>query len=234
MKSLFVTGTDTGVGKTAVTAGLARLLKVRGVNVGVMKPAASGCEPGEDGELRSDDAELLQQAAGTLHPRAAVTPVALRAPLSPHMAARLESKDLNRGKAREAILAAWRNLRARHEVVLVEGVGGFMVPIADHYLVADLARDLELPVLIVAADRLGVISHALLTVEAVRRRGLEVAGILLNRPGDNDLASHTNYEALSLCTRERVFGPLAGLGGRFSFESMATELAKTGLLEALA
>lgn len=164
---LFVTGTDTGVGKTFVTAALARAARDAG-SVAACKPVASGVPPGAAGE----DAELLGAAAG--HPPAGFA--RLRAPLSPHRAARLEGRTLGRD-----LLERIGELRA--DTVLVEGVGGWKVPLAlDPPLwVEDLARATGGPVLVVAPDRLGALHQALVTVEAVRRAGFDVAAVVLNR-----------------------------------------------------
>lgn len=164
-EALFVTGTDTGVGKTVVTAALAAALARAGVAVRALKPVASGVPEGEPGE----DASLLALAAG----HAPKSFVRLVAPLSPHRAALLEETEVD-----PDALLAW--LRAeRGEVTLAEGAGGFEVPVTPRYRMSDLAEALGWPVLVVASDRLGVLNHVLLTVEAVRRRGLPVAGVVL-------------------------------------------------------
>jgi dethiobiotin synthase len=175
----FVTGTDTGVGKSVVTAALAAAARARG-SVVACKPVASGVAPGSAGE----DAELLGFAAG--HPP--VVFATFEAPLSPHRAAILEGRSVP-----EDLLDRIAALSA--DLVLVEGVGGWRVPVRlDPPLwVEDLARAAAGPVVVVAADRLGVLNHALLTVDAVRRAGLPVAAIALNRgagPPDGSRASN--------------------------------------------
>jgi len=166
---LFITGTDTEVGKSMVTACLAASARATVGPGGVVaaKPVASGVEPGRAG----DDAELIAAAAGHA-PRVFAT---YQAPVSPHRAARLEGRPVD-----DAALLAWLgDLQAPN--VLVEGVGGWRVPVTETLHVVDLARAVAAPVLVVAADRLGVLNHTLLTVEAVRRDGLAVAGVVLNR-----------------------------------------------------
>ncbi len=173
MNGLFVTGTDTDVGKTVVTACLAAAMREAGNSVRALKPIASGVPLGEWGE----DAMLLARGAG--HP-VPVGSVRLVAPCSPHRAARLEGVTID-----PAAVLAWIH-EQRGSYTLVEGVGGFEVPITGDYRASDLAVALGWPVLVVAKDRLGVLNHTLLTIAAVRARGLRVAGVVLNAgPGDN-------------------------------------------------
>jgi dethiobiotin synthetase len=176
-RGVFVTGTDTGVGKTFVAAALVGALRRLGVDVGVMKPVASGCIR-RGAELVCEDAELLRAAAGSRDPAGAVCPIRFAAPLGPSVAARLERRrvDLRR------VGTELRRLRAAHNFMVVEGVGGLAVPLGRRSDVADMASATGLPLVIVAADRLGVLNHALLTVEYAGRKGLDVAGVILNRP----------------------------------------------------
>ncbi len=162
---LFVTGTDTDVGKTVVTAALAAALAAAGVRVRALKPVASGVPRGTAG----DDAVRIGRAAGHA-PASAVT---LEAPLSPHRAARLAGASLS-----PAEILAW--IAANHgDVTLVEGAGGWEVPVTPSYRMSHLACALGWPVLIVAADRLGVLNHALLTTHAVTHAGCVVAGVVV-------------------------------------------------------
>ncbi len=231
-KGFFITGTDTGVGKTAVAAGLARLLRQRRTDVGVMKPVASGCRR-DAGGWRCDDTDALIAAAGSRDAYARVTPVAYAEPLSPHMASRLAGRRATRGEIRPRVLAAHEALADAHELLLVEGIGGFLVPLADDWTVADLAADLGLPVLVVAADRLGVISHTLLTIEAIRARDLPLAGVILNRPGPPGHAALTNAEAIRAVTDAPLFGPVPYLPDAEPDE-LADALAAAGLEALLA
>lgn len=169
-RGVFVTGTDTGVGKTRVATALAHALARQGVRVRVRKPVESGCADG-----LPQDAEALRRAAGGHEPLERVCAIRLRAPLSPERAAALEGVDLRLERLREACTGA-----ADGSLLLVEGAGGFCSPIAAGALNADLATALALPVLVVAADRLGTLNHSLLTVEAVRARGLAIAGVVLS------------------------------------------------------
>jgi dethiobiotin synthetase len=192
---LFVTGTDTGVGKTRIAAAIARAMTAAGLGVGVLKPAASGAEPGPSGGLVWGDAEALAAAVGGA-PRERVAPLVFKAPLAPPVAARqagqtLRWDDLWRS-SREA-LEWWADDR-QAEVVVVEGVGGWLCPLAEEATVADLAARLDYPVLVVARRGLGTINHTLLTVEAITRRGLRVAGVVLNGSGPtaDSVAEATN------------------------------------------
>ena len=173
-RGLFVTGTDTGVGKTIVAATLARLLRMRGINVGVMKPVTSGCRE-EAGQLVSDDALLLCWAAGVTC-SADVASYLLREPLAPSEAARIDGVRIDSA----LILAAYERLTASHDFVIVEGAGGLMVPLAEGLLVADLVRELDLPLLVVARPNLGTINHSVLTCYCAKQLGLGVTGVIVN------------------------------------------------------
>jgi dethiobiotin synthetase len=181
-RSLFITGTDTGVGKTVVTAALAAALARGGARVRALKPVASGVPLGADGE----DAALLGFAAGHV-------PASLHrfvAPVSPHRAAAAEGARVD-----PAAVVAWVHANAG-DVTLVEGAGGWEVPLAPDWRVADLGRALGWPVLVVAADRLGVLNHTLLTVAAVRAAGLPIAGVVLGPPTGGDPSSNSNFDDL--------------------------------------
>ncbi len=173
MNRLFVTGTDTGVGKSIVTAALAASAVGR---VAALKPVASGVEPGSCGQ----DADLLGRAAGH-SPRVRV---ALPLPVSPHRAAAEADQALSLDD-----LVPWIEEHKADEV-FVEGVGGWTVPLSWTVSVADLAESLASPVLVVAADRLGVLNHTLLTVQAVRSRGLPLVGVVLNTVGPEREEDH--------------------------------------------
>ena len=171
---IFVTGTDTGVGKTIVAATLARLLRMKGVSVGVMKPVTSGCRE-VNGKLVSDDALLLCQAAGIPFSED-VAPYCLREALAPAEAARIDGVRIDFS----VIKASYHRLASIYQYVIVEGVGGLMVPLSGGLLVADLARELALPLLVVARPRLGTINHTVLTCFAAQQMGLQVAGVIVN------------------------------------------------------
>lgn len=175
---LFVTGTDTGVGKTQIAAALAHLLSDRNLIVRPRKPVESGCQR-EGDRLVAEDARTLQAAARTDEPLARICPYPMEPALSPERAAALSGKTLTLDDMQAACLEGV----ADTDFLLVEGAGGFYSPLASGALNVDLAVALSLPVLLVAADRLGAIGHTLMAVEAIRRRGLTLAGVVLNRLG---------------------------------------------------
>lgn len=175
-RGLFVTGTDTAVGKTAVACALARLLVERGVTVKVRKPVESGCRR-EQGRLVPVDAASLRAAARSDEPLETICPWPLEAALSPERAAKLAGIMLSLDGLKTACLAGVE----ASDFLLVEGAGGFLAPLAPEVCVADLAAALKLPVLLVAADRLGCLNHVLLTAEAIAARGLTLAAVILNR-----------------------------------------------------
>lgn len=189
---LFITGTNTEVGKTHVAAQIARWLVARGHRVGVYKPAASGCRR-EQGILIADDALALWEAAARPLDLEAVCPQCFEPPLAPHLAAAAEGRAINRQLLRQG-LAAWSDF----EMVIVEGAGGFLSPISEQDLVADLAAEFQLPLVVVADNSLGVINQTLLTLEAGLRRGLRVAAVVLNdvRPQGNDISQPQNLAEL--------------------------------------
>ncbi|WP_136513481.1 dethiobiotin synthase [Geomonas edaphica] len=177
-KSIFVTGTDTGVGKTIASATIAMLLRRMGHSVGVMKPVTSGCIE-RDGKLISEDAELLCFGAD-LPVTPDCTPYLLRAPLAPSVSASQDGVRINF----QVIKEAYDRLAQKHEFVIVEGAGGLMVPLAGGLLVADLALHLGLPIVVVARPNLGTINHTLLTTFTARTMGLKVKGVIVNRYPD--------------------------------------------------
>jgi dethiobiotin synthetase len=182
--SLFVTGTDTGVGKTHTIVQLLRLLRESGISCAGFKPICCG-------DRR--DAEQLRTAGNSDLTIDDVNPIWLKAPLAPLPAARIEHVNINI----DQIFAAFESLRERAEVVIVEGVGGWLVPIRADYFVSDLASAMKLPILVVAMNRLGCLNHMLLTVRSIQERGLSRAGVVLNElPTANDLATATNADVL--------------------------------------
>lgn len=174
---LFITGTDTEVGKTVITGGLAGALRHRGLNAGVMKPVASGCTMYRDGELVSEDALFLMQAAGmSPEQERLVNPYRLAPSLAPRLAAELTQTSI----AAENILDCYHQLELKYDFLLVEGAGGITTPLTKTWLVADLIAALRLPVVVVARPGLGTINHTVLTVEYARQRGLRVAGVIIS------------------------------------------------------
>ncbi|MBK7949677.1 MAG: dethiobiotin synthase [Deltaproteobacteria bacterium] len=198
MRGLFVTGTDTNVGKTLVACALARGLRSAGIDVGVMKPAETGVPASGP-----TDAQALRHAAGVEDPIELICPERFALPASPEVAARAE----NRAVSLVAIRAAWKRLAQRHAFMLVEGAGGLLVPIDRETDMADLARELGLPVLLVIRARLGTINHTRQSLECAAARGLEVFGVVISH-ADGPLSPADVLNLASL--RERLGGLLVG------------------------
>ena len=187
-RGLFITGTDTGVGKTRVASALARCLRQTGRRVGVLKPVTSGAE--RRGEvLIPSDALLLLDAIDREAPREAVAPLIFEAGVAPAVAAILAGEPLRFEQVESAAHTAIAWWRERCEVLIVEGTGGLLTPIAQNATVADLAVALGFPLLIVARRSLGTLNHTLLTVEAARSRGLSIAGLVFNEVEPNQIAA---------------------------------------------
>lgn len=221
MKGIFITGTDTGVGKTYVGAGLAAALREQGIDVGVMKPAETGCLP-RKGALAPRDALNLMKAGGVDDPLDLVNPYRFRAPLAPAVAAAREGKQIEIRR----IVSAFRTLARKHACMVVEGAGGIMVPLTNSHNYLDLAGLLGLPVLVVARPGLGTINHTLLTVMALRSRRLRIAGIVINhrsrkRPG---LAERTGPRVIERMSDVPIIGHIAY--GQKDFRNMMRYLLK--------
>ncbi len=198
----FVTGTDTGIGKTLVSSAMLHLLAGSGLRAVGMKPVAAGLED-IDGAWRNEDVARLAAAGNVDAPLALRCPYLLRAPMSPHLAAKEEGVRI----ALPPMLSAFTQLAARADAVVVEGVGGFCVPFGDDLDSADLAVALGLPVVLVVGLRLGCLNHALLTAEAVRARGLVLAGWVASVVDPSMLAPQANLQTL----RARLGAPLLGV-----------------------
>ena len=198
----FVTGTDTGVGKTLVSSAMLSLLAESGLRAVGMKPVAAGLEQ-VDGVWQNEDVEQLRAAGNVDAPQALRCPYLLRAPMSPHLAAREEGVRIELAP----LLSAFAALSQCADAVVVEGVGGFCVPFGDDLDSADLAVALGLPVLLVVGLRLGCLNHALLTAEAIRARGLVLAGWIASVTEPGMLAPEANLQTL----RSRLGAPLLGV-----------------------
>lgn len=188
---VFVTGTDTGVGKTLVSAALVHAAAALGLRAAGVKPVAAGCLRAEEG-LRSEDVELLQAAANVRLTPQLINPYAFEPPLAPHIAARQAGTDIDLAVIRQAVAQA----RSKVDLLVVEGVGGFRVPLNARQDTADLASLLGLPVVLVVGLRLGCLNHALLTAEAIAARGLTLAGWVGNRIDPHMAAATENVQAL--------------------------------------
>ena len=204
-KGYFITGTDTGVGKTLVAGGIAALLKNKGINVGVMKPIATGCK-WVDNNLVSEDAVFLKSITNVEDEYALINPVNFEQSLAPSIAARLSNTKIDI----EKIHTSYDILCERHDYMIVEGIGGLLVPIDEYYFVVDMAEEMELPVIVVCSPTLGTINHTLLTVSYARQHGLDVKGIIINESAENCdiIVNDTNTDEIKRLTGLPIIGTI--------------------------
>ena len=222
-KGIFITGTDTGVGKTVVSAGLAMALKNRGMKVGVMKPVATGCFGDFVRPISADAVYLFEAAENEYAPL--TSPVRFRNPVAPSIASIYEQKEVDLNSIRRAY---WE-LQKHYDYIIVEGIGGMLVPIKKNYLVANMIREMDLPILIVSHVSLGAINHTLLTVDSALIRGFIIKGIIFNR------APLVNYSLAEL-TNPRVIHELTGLpvlGTLPDIQDLDVERCKYGNLKVI-
>ena len=198
-KGIFITGTDTGIGKTVITGGLAAVLKNRQIDIGVMKPFETGLSR-KDKKWELQDGEFLKKASGVTDSDDLITPFCFERPLAPYVAASLENILIDISK----IHRAFDKLKSRHSLVLVEGAGGLLVPIKKDYFYTNLAKDLNLPIIIVARPGLGTINHILLTIKSAQGSGLEIIGIIFNN------FNNSNY-GIAEKTNPRIIEELSGI-----------------------
>ena len=200
-RGIFVTGTDTEVGKTLAATVLMHHYCRQGLRVVGMKPVAAGCHETPAG-WKNEDVEALLAASNVEAPIEAVNPYAFREPIAPHIAAKREGRTIDLGR----IVAGFETLRALADMVVVEGAGGFLVPLNDTEDFGDLAQRLDLPVVLTVGLRLGCINHALLTQEAIAARGLRLAGWIANRIDPHMSAPAENIDALMARLRAPLLG----------------------------
>jgi dethiobiotin synthetase len=193
-KGFFITGTDTGVGKTIISGAIIKALQYLGVRACGMKPVETGC--GREGDvLIPYDGMFLKQIAQMEESIAVVTPCRFESPLAPLIASEMDGIQLSL----HDITSNFIKLRYNYNAIVVEGIGGLLVPLRKDYFVSDLAKEMDLPLIIVARPGLGTINHIMLTVRQADASGLQVAGIILNhnRPPENSLAEETNPKLLA-------------------------------------
>ncbi|MSQ66320.1 MAG: dethiobiotin synthase [Limnohabitans sp.] len=214
--SCFVTGTDTEIGKTLVASALVHMQVIRGWRVAAMKPVAAGAE-WRDNRWCNEDAEALAACVSVKLPQEITTPYLFKTPAAPHIAASLEEVVIDRMH----LISCYQQVRAQADAVVVEGVGGFRVPLNDNYDTADMAKDLGLPVVLVVGMRLGCISQALLTAEAISTRGLSLMGWVANTVDPHMLFPQENIDAIA----QRINAPLLGCIPRLLVANAATAAA---------
>ena len=219
MKGLFVTGTDTGIGKTLVSAALLHALAQQGARCAGMKPVSAGFVE-SNGRWVNDDVETLKAAASVQVPDALINPCALREPLAPHIAAEHEGRLIDI----DAIRGAAISIAALADIVIVEGVGGFRVPLTNTFDTADLAAELALPIVLVVGLRLGCLNHALLTAEAIRARGLALAGWVANSIDPAMPSRDENVATLDRLLEAPRLGLIPHLGSGQTFAHAASHL----------
>jgi len=187
-KGFFIAGTDTGVGKTVIAAGLASLYRRLGMRVGVMKPIESGCKRLEDG-LSPQDALFLKKISASPDGLDQIVPYRLEHPVTPSVAAEMEGIEIDLNEVKRI----YQQLERNYDLMLVEGVGGLLAPLSKRLTSVDLVRLLGIPMIVVARNTLGTINHTLLTVEHARQCGLTLVGIIVNNcDPDPDISSETN------------------------------------------
>ncbi len=200
-KGYFITGTDTDVGKTWVSLGIIEALKQQGKKVGVMKPISAGCEQTDAG-LRNEDALLLQQHSNVELDYDLINPYAFKPAIAPHIAAADEETRIDI----ETLYQNLQTIEQQSDCVVVEGAGGWLVPLNDFQTMADLAKRLQLPVILVVGMRLGCLNHALLSVEAIRASGLPLAGWIANQVSAEMSCLDENTETL----QQMIDAPMLG------------------------
>jgi dethiobiotin synthetase len=202
-KGIFITGTDTGVGKTFVAEGLIRAVREKGLNVCPMKPLETGCRL-RQGRLIPADTVRLIRASGVDEEIDLINPYRFNQPLAPSVAAEIEGMKINRKR----IFSAYDRLSKKYDITIVEGAGGVMAPVFKKYLFLDLINDLKLPLVIVSRPGLGTINHTLLTIDAVKNKGLNILGVIINYPVNIKigLTEKTNPEVIEKLGGSPVLG----------------------------
>lgn len=197
-KGFFITGTDTEIGKTFVTAGIAGVLRSRGFDTGVFKPLMSG----DRRESETSDVHILKKMSGVADSLEEINPFQFDEPLAPALAQERAGTNYDL----DHVMEAWYDLSPKHDSMLIEGAGGITVPYGPNFTVIDLAQEVQLPLLLVARPNLGTINHILLTIHYARTHGLYVAGVIFNGLRENGLAEQTNPALLQKMTDVPLLG----------------------------
>lgn len=226
VQRFFVTGTDTEIGKTTIAAGLLHAARQQGLSTAAVKPVAAGCDNTAEG-LRNEDALALQAECAPPLDYPLINPVALAPPIAPHLAAREAGVELEVGVLAEACLKVFQRAA---DLTLVEGAGGWRVPLNDEQTLADLAVALKMPVIMVVGLRLGCINHALLTAEAIAADGLQLAGWVANQVDEHMDRQQPNLETLKTLLKAPCLGVVPRIEG-VSAAAIAAHLSLQPLLQ---
>ena len=202
MKSYFITGTDTDVGKTFVTAGIASAMKKMGIDVGIMKPFAAGT-PQKNG-YKSSDVQILSKAAQVNEPEELLNPYFFPIPASPFTA----SKNLGIKVDIKIVMNSFKQLSSLHDVLLVEGMGGIMTPILENYFIINLIKNMNLETIIVTSSRIGTINHTIMTNEMCQRYGIKIRGLIINNLESNGYPINELKRDLEELTKKPVIGSI--------------------------
>ncbi|MDE1842554.1 MAG: dethiobiotin synthase [Thaumarchaeota archaeon] len=228
MKSYFVTGTDTGVGKTFFTAALAACLQKRGINVGVMKPIATGISPKTG--FRSTDVSILHSAAKVNDLENEINPIFMPLPVSPYDA----SKVLHLSFDKKIIFEQFEKLQKRHDMMLVEGIGGIMTPLTQDYFVSDLIKEIGLETIIVTRSTLGTLNHTMMTVNTCRNYGISIKGIVVNNYDEKGGPEEKNSPlTIHEITRVDILGVLPFVKDCDGYETVTPHIEKNIDLKSL-
>jgi len=222
-RGFFITGTDTEIGKTTATLALMRAFKQQGYRVAAMKPVAAGCQVTEQGLRNNDALQLIQEASQTIAYEW-VNPFAYQPPIAPHIAA----AQIGRPIIIDTILNTYEQIASQADIVLVEGIGGWAVPINERKTMADVAKALSLPVILVAGIRLGCLNHTLLAYESIVNKGCIMSGWIANMLGENNPIAEQNISYLRQALPVPFLGTLPYLDRGGSHQS--TILDTTALL----
>lgn len=209
-RGIFVTGTDTGVGKTVVAAGIAAAMKLRGVNAGVMKPVHTGCRV-HKGKLIPEDSLFLARAASSDDPAELITPYMFREAAAPYVAARAHNRIIDS----DLITECFHELCRRHDYMIVEGIGGVLVPLTEDFYIADLIKRLRVPVILTTRPDLGTINHTMLSISCLKAMKIDLAGIVIShrKKGRGGFAEKTFQETIETLSGIPVLAEIPYMDG---------------------